>query len=103
MRAITTKYLGPTDTRGSRVKVSDPGYASKSDGTRARVVYVSWDDALDGAGNFAAAARVALQRWDWSGTWVGGSLDTADVFVCIQPRGPLAVYADGFAFAEKES
>jgi hypothetical protein len=97
MRAITTKYLGPTNTRGARVKVSDPGYASRSDGTRARSMIISWDHALDGSGNFAAAARVALARWEWSGTWVGGGLDTCDTFVCCSPRGPLTVYEDAFS------
>jgi hypothetical protein len=92
MRAITTKYMGPTNTRGSRVKVSDPGYALG--GGRARSITVSWDDALDPRGNFAAAAREALAKWEWDGTWIAGSLDTGDVFVCVSARGPLTVHAE---------
>jgi hypothetical protein len=77
MRAIRTKYLGPTNNRGSRVKVIDEGYSD-----RPRTIAVPWDYALNPDENHAAAARVALRRWDWSGRWVGGGLRDGMCFAC---------------------
>ena len=55
LQAITTRYLGPTNTRGARVK------ATCEAGTHT----VSWDYALSSFENHAAAARalVALLGW----------------------------------------
>lgn len=65
MRTCTTKYLGPTDTRGSRVR-------ARHNATR-KVATVSWDHAQDSFENHAdAAARVLGRRPEWSSSVDGG-------------------------------
>ena len=85
MQALASKYLGPADHRGARVKVS----AERGS------VTLPWDDALDASGNHCRAALRALQRWEWSGRWVGGS-STANprgyVFVAVPgTKGPPSI------------
>ena len=71
MQAITTKYLGPTNFRGSRVKAS----------AEAGSVTISWDHALDTRQNHAAAALALLDRLGWTGEWVQGGTSDGYVFV----------------------
>jgi hypothetical protein len=52
MQAIKTKYLGPTNVRGSRVKAE----------CDAMSIIISWDDALDIEANHIAAARELCNR-----------------------------------------
>jgi len=61
-QAITTKYIGPTDHRGSRVKAT----------AQAGSIVVGWDDALDSDDNHTAAARALARKYGWSGLLVGG-------------------------------
>lgn len=76
MRAIVTKYHGPTNFRGSRVSAIDEGYSDIP-----RRVTVSWDHALSSEENHAAAVRAAVRRWGWSGRWIGGGLRHGWAFV----------------------
>jgi hypothetical protein len=52
MQAIKTKYIGPTDFKGSRVKAE----------CDALTIVVEWDDALDTEANHIAAAKQLCQR-----------------------------------------
>ena len=54
-QAIETKYLGPTDHRGSRVRAK----------CQAGSVTLSWDHALDTVANHAAAARALIRKLGW--------------------------------------
>jgi hypothetical protein len=63
-QCITTKYLGPTNSRGARVKAK----------AQAGSVTVSWDDALDANENHDAAALALATKYGWRGTLVGGGL-----------------------------
>lgn len=55
---ILTKYLGPTNTRGSRVKATSGGGKS---------VVIAWDDELHIDENHAAAAAaLAAELWNYS-------------------------------------
>jgi hypothetical protein len=76
-QAIETKFLGPTNSRGSRVKA----YA------QAGSVTVSWDHALDAFENHKAAALALAAKYAWDCTWIGGGKadDTGYVFVAV-PR-----------------
>lgn len=74
--AIRTKYLGPTNHRGSRIRVwrADGAYSEDP-----RALTVSWDHALNPAGNHAEAVRRYVERevndttWVWpDGAWVVG-------------------------------
>jgi hypothetical protein len=69
MQAIVTKFLGPTNHRGSRVKAW----------CEAGSVTVSWDHAKDVGGNHDAAAEALIRKLGWDapcyrGRWVGGGL-----------------------------
>lgn len=63
-QAIVTKYLGPTNARGSRVKAT----------CQAGSVTLSWDDALDSEANHHAAAQALARKLGWSGRLIGGGL-----------------------------
>lgn len=75
-QAISTKYLGPTDRRGSRVKAT----------AEAGSVTVSWDDALSVVQNHAEAARALALKFGWLGTWVGGGGNDGYHFVLSAPE-----------------
>ena len=66
MQAITTKFIGATTTKGSRVK------ARCVDGS----VTVSWDSALTVRENHIAAAQALLEKIEWSGVEIIGSGET---------------------------
>ena len=75
MQTISTKYLGPTNTKGPRVK------AMTSSGHRGSTYTVEWDDSLDVEGNHADAAQKLLDKLGWLGEWRMGSTDRGYVFV----------------------
>ena len=70
MKAILTKYHGPTNTRGARISATD------GDGNRVTVPY-----------DFAArdphdeAALVLCRKMGWSGALVRGGLKSGNVYV----------------------
>ena len=75
--AITTRYMGPTNFKGSRIVVTS--------GNGHRMI-VSWDHALDVGENHAAAAKALADKMEWGGEWVGGGTKDGYVFVNL-PRG----------------
>lgn len=56
MQAIVTKYFGPGNVRGSRVKAT----------CQAGSVTVPWDDALNSDGNHTMAARKLAFKLGWN-------------------------------------
>jgi len=74
MKAIMTKYLGPTNTRGSRIVASD------GDGNRVTIPYPY---ALSGEAVYRKAARALCDRMGWNVDMVGGSVKGGYVFVMI--------------------
>jgi hypothetical protein len=82
MQAIVTKYLSPTNTRGSRVKAT----------AQAGSITAPWDYALDTTGNHRAAAIALANKYKWldhSDLSEGGSLPagTGECFVLTRkPR-----------------
>lgn len=56
-QAIVTRYLGPTNFRGSRVKAT----------CEALSVTISWDHALNSTGNHTRAAKELASRLGWTG------------------------------------
>lgn len=76
MQAIVTKYLGPTNTRGSRVKAT----------CNAGSVTVSWDYALNIDENHEAAFRALATKLGWLtyGAWHHAGLPNngGRVFTC---------------------
>ncbi len=66
MQAITTKFIGPTNHRGDRIK------ARCSAGS----VTVSWDWELEAHENHVAAAQALLGKLEWSNVEIIGSGET---------------------------
>lgn len=76
MKAITTKYLGPTNVKGSRIKATEPDGKS---------VTLHWDHALDAEENHAAAAKALMTKLDWNHcNIVTGGLKDAYVHVLVR-------------------
>lgn len=74
MQAIVTKYLGPTERRGSRIKAT----------AQAASVIVDYDDALSSEKNHTAAAAKLCARLMWAGIYIGGGTPDGDwVFVPV--------------------
>ena len=76
-RAIRTRYVGPTNNRGSRV-IADAG-------DRASRLTLEWDDRLNAEQNHAAAAVALTQKMGWVGEYytplVGGAFPDHYVWV----------------------
>lgn len=75
MQAIVTKYLGPTNHRGARIKAT----------AQAGSITLSWDHALNADDNHQAAASELARRKGWAGVWVGGWLPSGKgrAFTCL--------------------
>lgn len=88
MKAILTKYHGPTNTRGSRISASD------GDGNRVTVPY-------DRAARYPhdAAALALCAKLGWGGTLIRGSVAGGNVYV-FDPREPSRNREDGDSIAE---
>lgn len=75
MDAIETRYLGPTNTRGSRIKATTLGSDAKS-------VTVTYDDALNSWDNHRAAAEALIGKLGWLDTsFYGGETAHGSVWV----------------------
>ena len=74
MKAIRTKYHGPTDTRGSRITASD------EDGNRVSIPYPY---ELSGEAVHRKAADRLCEKMNWTGQLAGGSLKDGYVFVWL--------------------
>ncbi len=71
MQAIQTKYIGPSNVRGARVK-------AKCD---ASSITLGWDHRLNSMANHRAAAFALANKLGWEGVWTGGGIDAGYVFV----------------------
>jgi hypothetical protein len=75
---IVTKYLGPTDTRGGRVKarLSDHGPGDPT-------LTVGYDYALDIYANHAEAARQFAIKFRWDGEYSAAATSDGYVFARV--------------------
>jgi hypothetical protein len=78
VQAITTRYLGPTNTRGGRIKAK----------AWAKSLTVEYDHALNVEDNHREAAEALIAKLDWAkvgGVWhQGGHPDGSGYcFVCV--------------------
>ena len=83
-QSISTRYIGPTNHRGSRVKAQTSSGISRTFG---------WENALSLEANHATAARALATQLGWSGRWTGGTSPDGRGFVFVQDDG------DGFEVA----
>ena len=76
-QAIQTKFLGPTNTLGARVKeTTESGFT----------VTVDWDHARCVEENHAAAAEALARKLEWNGQWIGGALPGSG-YAFVSDRG----------------
>lgn len=79
--AILTKYLGPTNYRGARIKAYTESGITET---------VYWDHAKTIEENHTAAAEALAEKMTWAGEWVGGGTVLGYAFVnstaCFQAR-----------------
>jgi hypothetical protein len=77
MQAIVTKWLQPTDTKGSRIKVK----------CQVKSIIVSWDSGLGVEENHKAAARVLIEKLGWNqgcyGKWYAGALPDSSGYAIV--------------------
>lgn len=71
MKAIQTKYFGPRDVKGSRIKA----WAEQ-----VKPIWVSYDDALNANENHIAAAKKLAEKLEWDVTLSSGTLP--DLTMC---------------------
>ncbi len=72
MKSITTKYHGPTNSRGSRVSATDGDSR----------IALSWDSALDSDANHDAAAKALCLKLGWANqSLMRGNHNTGNVYV----------------------
>ncbi len=74
MKAIKTKYLGPTNTRGIRVKATD------CHGNNCTVEY---NHEFDSEINHERAMATLCQKMNWKGRMIGGGLKDCMVWVFL--------------------
>lgn len=80
-QAITTKFLGPTNARGSRIKAT----------AGAGSLTVNWDHSKSLEDNHKEAAMALARKLDWRGSWIGGGLpDAGFCFVLADTEQMLA-------------
>ncbi len=90
MLAIQTKYIGPTDYRGSRVVAHV--MEGNHNGHTTRRLTVEWDDGLGSEENHRAAAKALIVKLGWGdsngyGQWIVGACEPGYVFVCNTKHG----------------
>lgn len=91
-KAIFTKFLGPTDRRGSRIKAYD------CDGNS---VTISKDHSLSQDDGHAKAALALCEKLKWNGKLVSGGGSDGLVFVFVEQE-PLAETEVLIQFSNRE-
>lgn len=72
MKAITTKYIGPTNHKMARVKAIAEGGHS---------ITVDYDYNLSAVESYAKAAIALARKMEWTGELIAGSTKDGYVFV----------------------
>jgi hypothetical protein len=68
MQAIQTRYFGPTNSRGARIKAT----------AAAGSVTISYPYELSGQETHQAAAQALAKKFNWRGDLIGGQLANGD-------------------------
>ena len=74
--SIETKYFGPTNCQGARIKAIVSGESKRS-------IIVPWDYAKNTDENHTAAALALCKKFEWDGKLVMGGTKNGYVFVFI--------------------
>lgn len=91
MIAIETRYVGPTDTRGSRVQVRrmDGPAPSGIKADKPTTIYVHWPDEYSGEDAHFVGVKEFCRRYDWHGKLVCGGTDCGFVWVFVPKDTPV--------------
>jgi hypothetical protein len=65
MQTIITKYIGPTDKRGSRISATTSGGSGR--------IVRPYRGSERNEVNHREAAKALAEKLEWSGKWIGGS------------------------------
>lgn len=76
-QAIETKYLGPTNTKGGRIKATAWGGS----------VTIGYPYALDAQDAHKAAADALIAKMGWQGTFAQGGNAKGDGYVFVNVEG----------------
>ena len=76
-QAIETRYLGPTNTKGGRIKAT----------AWAGSVTVPYDHALNSEDNHRAAAMALVAKLQWPGTFAQGGNAKGDGYYFVNVKG----------------
>lgn len=76
-QAIETRYLGPTNTKGGRIKAT----------AWAGSVTVPYDHALSLEDNHRAAAMALVSKLQWQGTFAQGGNAKGDGYYFVNVKG----------------
>ena len=71
MKSIETRYIGPTNHRGARIKATDGDNS----------IITSYPYELSGEAVHAQAALALARKLNWKGTLIGGGTKKGYVFV----------------------
>lgn len=86
-QGIATRYMGPTNSSGSRVKAVARKAKSYSDGSREPAMQLTdhWDHASNSETNHTRVAQLLAAKLGWSGLWIGGGTpdESGYQFVCV--------------------
>lgn len=82
-QSITTKYLGPTNSKGARVKATARKASSFGSEMSATVPF-SYEGTEQA---HCAAAKACAEKLGWSGLWVGGGNLNEDGYVFVNVVG----------------
>ena len=77
MQTITTKYLSPTDCKGSRFKATHTGGVES--------VTISRNYAVEAEDNHRAAAHALAKKLNWQGSYIGGHTKDGMIWVNSKP------------------
>ena len=93
-KAITVKYLGPTNSRGARVKAS-------AGGTQGNVT-LPFRHEWSVEQNVAAAVDELLLRYEWDNSYALGVLPDGGTYVAVLSDKP-STYLSTYAEEEKQN
>lgn len=86
MQTINTKYIGPTNTKGSRIKATHSG--------KSLSVTLSYDYGLNADENHLQAAKVLRDKLGWKNQFYGGSNQSGDGYVFVIPDRGMTIPAN---------
>ena len=83
MKAITTRYLGATNTKGSRIK------ATTDDGKDGRSLVMPYDHEFEQSENHKRCAEALAKQLNWNVTLISGELKDRYVHTIIDNVSPI--------------